>query len=262
MGDKKGLSPFTDVIHAGQAPDPLYGGVSVPIYQSSTFAFASAEQGAARFAGEQGGYIYTRLGNPTTKALEDSVAMLENGCGGLGTSSGMAAVTTVYTTILEKDAHMVGTAAVYGASRTVIEKRILPLRRHGRFRRHLGHRGCPEPPDPADQAALCRDAGQPDAATDGYPGLRGAGQGARACPRRRQYLLLPHPPESPGPGRGHRHPQPDEIHQRAQRRRRRDDRRPGGGPLQAAAEGPSAHGRDHGPPSGLARPARGSRPWP
>jgi len=121
LDHKKSQSPFTDVIHAGPAPDPLYGGVSVPIYQSSTFAFANAEQGAARFAGEENGYIYTRLGNPTTKALEDSVAMLENGCGGLGASSGMAAVTTVYTAILEKDAHLVGTAAVYGASRTVVE---------------------------------------------------------------------------------------------------------------------------------------------
>jgi methionine-gamma-lyase len=97
------------------------GAVSVPIYQSSTFAFTSAEQGAARFAGEESGYIYTRLGNPTTKALEDAVAILENGYGGLATASGMAAVTTVYTTVLEKDAHVIATAAVYGASRTVLE---------------------------------------------------------------------------------------------------------------------------------------------
>jgi methionine-gamma-lyase len=115
-------SPATDAIHAGQHPDPLYGGVSVPIYQSSTFAFKNAEEGAARFAGEESGYIYTRLGNPTTAALEESVATLENGCGGLATASGMAAVTTVYSTVLEKDAHMVSTAAVYGPSRTVVEK--------------------------------------------------------------------------------------------------------------------------------------------
>ena len=121
MGQTKSRSPFTDVIHAGQAPDPVTGAVSVPIYQSSTFAFESAEQGAARFAGLESGYIYTRLGNPTTKALEDAVAILENGRGGLATASGMAAVTTVYTAVLEKDAHMIATAAVYGASRTVVE---------------------------------------------------------------------------------------------------------------------------------------------
>ncbi|HOW85594.1 MAG TPA: PLP-dependent aspartate aminotransferase family protein [Candidatus Aminicenantes bacterium] len=121
MDQTRSRSPFTDVIHAGQAPDPATGAVSVPIYQSSTFAFASAEEGAARFAGKDGGYIYTRLGNPTTRALEDAVAILENGRGGLATASGMAAVTTVYTAVLEKDAHMIATAAVYGASRTVVE---------------------------------------------------------------------------------------------------------------------------------------------
>jgi methionine-gamma-lyase len=122
LNRKRSQSPSTDVIHAGQHPDPLYGGVSVPIYQSSTFAFKNAEEGAARFAGEESGYIYTRLGNPTTAALEECVATLENGFGGLATASGMAAVTTVYSTVLEKDAHMAGTAAVYGPSRTVIEK--------------------------------------------------------------------------------------------------------------------------------------------
>jgi len=121
LDQTRSRSPFTDVIHAGQAPDPATGAVSVPIYQSSTFAFASAEEGAARFAGKDGGYIYTRLGNPTTRALEDAVAILENGRGGLATASGMAAVTTVYTAVLEKDAHMIATAAVYGASRTVVE---------------------------------------------------------------------------------------------------------------------------------------------
>jgi methionine-gamma-lyase len=124
LGQTRSKSPYTDVIHAGQAPDPATGAVSVPIYQSSTFAFASAEQGAARFAGEDEGYIYTRLGNPTTKALEDAVAILENGHGGLAAASGMAAVTTVYLTVLEKDAHMIATAAVYGASRTVVEKEL------------------------------------------------------------------------------------------------------------------------------------------
>lgn len=115
-------NPETAVIHAGQEPDTLYGGVSVPIYQSSTFAFRSAEHGAALFAFEEKGFIYTRIGNPTTKALEDCVAALEGGCGALGTVSGMAAVTTIYTAFLEKGAHVVSTASVYGPSRTVLEK--------------------------------------------------------------------------------------------------------------------------------------------
>lgn len=115
------LSPETTAIHAGQEPDPVYGGVSVPIYQSSTFAFASAEQGAARFAGREAGFIYTRIGNPTIRALETSLAALEGGCDASATATGMAAVTTIYTALLDKDAHVVGTASIYGPSRTVLE---------------------------------------------------------------------------------------------------------------------------------------------
>jgi len=111
----------TLAIHGGHGPDPLFGGVSMPIYQSSTFAFRNAEQGAARFAGTEDGYIYTRLGNPTIRALEDSVAQLEGGYASLGTASGMAAVSTVFMAFLGAGDHMVGTAAVYGPSRTLME---------------------------------------------------------------------------------------------------------------------------------------------
>jgi methionine-gamma-lyase len=120
--EKKISNPFTAVIHAGQHPDPLFGGVSVPIYQSSTFAFKSAEHGAALFQGTEDGYIYTRIGNPTTKALEDCVAALENGWGAMATASGMAAITTVYLAFLDRDSHLISTDAVYGPSRTVVER--------------------------------------------------------------------------------------------------------------------------------------------
>ncbi len=121
MKSIKTKSSFTSVIHAGQHPDPAFGAVSVPIYQSSTFAFRSAEQGAARFSGQDKGYIYTRIGNPTTKALEDNIAYLENGFGGLATSSGMAAITTILIAFLDQNSHIISTDAVYGPSRTVVE---------------------------------------------------------------------------------------------------------------------------------------------
>ncbi|MFO7892146.1 MAG: PLP-dependent transferase, partial [Longimicrobiales bacterium] len=63
----------TECVHAGPEPDPLHGSVAPPIYQTSTFSFETPEQGAARFAGEEPGYIYTRLGNPTTAMLEEAV---------------------------------------------------------------------------------------------------------------------------------------------------------------------------------------------
>ncbi|HSL23125.1 MAG TPA: aminotransferase class I/II-fold pyridoxal phosphate-dependent enzyme [Vicinamibacterales bacterium] len=118
--DTKHLGINSKLVHAGHRPDPT-GAVNVPIYQSSTFQFRSAEHGAALFAGTEDGFIYTRIGNPTIRALEDNVAELENGCGGVATSSGLAAVCTVYLALLKSGAHVVGTASVYGPSRLLLE---------------------------------------------------------------------------------------------------------------------------------------------
>lgn len=116
------LGPRSRAIHAGYDPDPQYGAVSPPIYRSSTFAFRNAQEGADRFAGRDPGYIYTRMGNPTVRALEQSVATLEKGYGGLATASGMAAVTTVYLSLLSQGEHVVCTDAVYGPSRIALEQ--------------------------------------------------------------------------------------------------------------------------------------------
>ncbi len=115
---KRGLN--TKIIHAGQHIDPATGAVATPIYQSSTFAFRDADHGAACFRGEPG-YKYTRLGNPTTEALENNLAELEGGCGGLGAASGMAAVNMVYLTFLGQGAHAVATESLYGPSRMILE---------------------------------------------------------------------------------------------------------------------------------------------
>ncbi|MCX8160167.1 MAG: PLP-dependent aspartate aminotransferase family protein [Candidatus Saccharicenans sp.] len=111
----------TEIIHSGYHRDPAVRSVSPPIYQTSTFAFESAEQGAALFSGQEKGFIYTRLGNPTILALEEALATLEKGYGALATATGMAAVSAIYLAFLEKDAHLIGTAALYGPSRTIIE---------------------------------------------------------------------------------------------------------------------------------------------
>ena len=121
MKKNKSESIYTRAIHAGQHPDPVYGGINVPIYQSSTFVFKDAKQGAARFAGEDDGFIYTRIGNPTIKAFEDSIAIMENGYGGCATSSGMSALNTIFMALLDNGSHLIGTAAVYGPSRMLAE---------------------------------------------------------------------------------------------------------------------------------------------
>ena len=109
-------------IHGGLDSAAHGGAVSVPIYQTSTFAFPTAEEGAARFAGTSSGPIYTRLGNPTIAALEECVARLEGGCGAIGTATGMAAVSTVFLALLRQGDHVVGTHPLYGPSRGLLEK--------------------------------------------------------------------------------------------------------------------------------------------
>ena len=117
---KKNIGFNSMLIHGGDFNDPL-GSATVPIYQTSTFKFDSAEHGAACFAGDSDGYIYTRIGNPTIHALETLLADLEKGCGGIATSSGMGAVNTVYGAMLSQGDHVVSSAAVYGPSRVVLE---------------------------------------------------------------------------------------------------------------------------------------------
>jgi len=114
----------TKLIHAGDIHDQ-FGSAVTPIYQTSTFAFESAEEGAKCFAGESDGYIYTRIGNPTINALEKQIASLENGFGAIAVSSGMAAVTTIYLSLLSSGDHIVSTDAVYGPARGVMEKQFI-----------------------------------------------------------------------------------------------------------------------------------------
>ena len=114
----------TKLIHGGEIDDQ-FGSATVPIYQTSTFAFENAEEGARCFAGESNGYIYTRIGNPTINALERQLAALENGFGGIAVSSGMAAATTIYLTLMSSGDHIVSTDAVYGPARGVMEKQFI-----------------------------------------------------------------------------------------------------------------------------------------
>jgi methionine-gamma-lyase len=111
----------TKLIHAGEIDDQ-FGSATVPIYQTSTFRFKSAQHGADCFSGASDGYIYTRIANPTIHALEQNIAVLENGFGGIATGSGMGAITTVYMALLNGGDHIISTDAVYGPARGVLEQ--------------------------------------------------------------------------------------------------------------------------------------------
>jgi len=111
----------TEVIHNSYQADEHQGSLVPPLYQSSTFTFANAEQGENRFAGKEEGYIYSRLGNPTVKILEDRIATLENGEAALAFSSGMAAVSAVLMALTKTGDHILCSQGVYGCTFGLIE---------------------------------------------------------------------------------------------------------------------------------------------
>ncbi|MFP3338909.1 PLP-dependent transferase, partial [Micrococcus sp. SIMBA_131] len=96
----------TKTIHDGYDSKSHHNSLASPIYQTSTFTFETAEAGERRFAGEEPGYIYSRLGNPTVRMLEERIASLENAEGGLAFGSGMAAVSAVLMHLVQSGDHI------------------------------------------------------------------------------------------------------------------------------------------------------------
>ncbi|WP_408634671.1 methionine gamma-lyase [Oceanobacillus manasiensis] len=94
----------------------MLGSLTPPIFQTSTYTFTTAEQGERRFAGEEEGYIYSRLGNPTVRILEERIAALEKGERGLAFSSGMAAVSAVLIALTKANDHILCSSGLYGCT--------------------------------------------------------------------------------------------------------------------------------------------------
>lgn len=105
----------TLAVHAGFKKNET-GSLTTPIYQSSTFTFETAEQGTRRFALEEEGFIYTRLGNPTTMQLEGKISALEQAEAALALSSGMGAITTAFYTALSAGDHLIAAKTLYGCT--------------------------------------------------------------------------------------------------------------------------------------------------
>ena len=114
--ENKNLRFETEAIHAGYSSEEHQGSLVPPLYQTSTFTFDSAEQGERRFAGQEKGFVYSRLGNPTVKILEDRMAKLEQGEAALAFSSGMAAVSAVLTALTKTGDHILCSQGVYGCT--------------------------------------------------------------------------------------------------------------------------------------------------
>src|SRR5690349_3896710 len=109
----------TIAIHAGYEPDSTTKSVAVPIYQTISYAFDSADHGAALFNLEADGFRYTRIANPTNTVLERRVAALEGGIEALSVASGQAATNYAVANIAELGTNIVSVPQLYGTTHTL-----------------------------------------------------------------------------------------------------------------------------------------------
>ncbi|WP_318614198.1 aminotransferase class I/II-fold pyridoxal phosphate-dependent enzyme [Sporosarcina sp. YIM B06819] len=110
------LHKDTVVVHGGYEDMAHHGSLTVPLYQTSTFSFETASQGEDRFSGAEEGNIYSRLGNPTVRVLEERVTALENGKGTLAFGSGMAAVSAILVHLTKSGDHILCSRGIYGCT--------------------------------------------------------------------------------------------------------------------------------------------------
>ncbi len=114
-------SIYTLAVHAGEDKTQNHGALSVPVYSASVFAFQDADEGAAIHNYQKEGFFYGRLGNPTTQALEKTIAELENGEDALAFASGMAAVSAALLTLVKPGDHIVAPESMYSTTTNLLE---------------------------------------------------------------------------------------------------------------------------------------------
>ncbi|TWT26391.1 methionine gamma-lyase [Planomicrobium sp. CPCC 101110] len=118
---KRNMKMETAVIHRGYDSKLHHDSLATPLYQTSTFSFADAEEGESRFAGNSGGNIYSRLGNPTVRVLEERMAEIECGQGALAFGSGMAAVNAILVYLTKAGDHVLCSRGIYGCTFGLLE---------------------------------------------------------------------------------------------------------------------------------------------
>ncbi|MHC4221805.1 MAG: PLP-dependent transferase, partial [Planctomycetota bacterium] len=115
------MKPNTLAIHGGFAGDRETGASAVPICQSASYAYKSAQELADVFGGKAPGYIYTRVANPTTTALEVRLTQLEDGIGCIATSSGMAAIASVVMGLVKAGDKIISATGIFGGTVSLFE---------------------------------------------------------------------------------------------------------------------------------------------
>ncbi len=120
MNDEGQLGFGTRCLHIGQGPDPETGAAAPPIYQTSSYEFPDADTAAARYALEDEGNVYSRIANPTVRALEERLASLEGGVDALATASGMGALDAATLVLAETGDNVVCASSVYGGTHSYL----------------------------------------------------------------------------------------------------------------------------------------------
>lgn len=121
----KDMGFSTRAIHSAQGPDPEYGALATPIYQTSTFCFEDIQAGMDTFAGEKTGHVYSRSSNPTRAILEGKIAALEGGAAAIATGSGMGAISSTLLTLLKSGDHIIYCNCIYGCTSVVIREGLV-----------------------------------------------------------------------------------------------------------------------------------------
>ncbi|HEB97142.1 MAG TPA: methionine gamma-lyase [Sedimenticola thiotaurini] len=145
----KPLGFSTRAIHSGHHPADAQGALNPPVYLNATYAFDSVAQGQRRFLGEEAGYIYSRVGNPTQSVLEQKLAGLEGGEAALATASGMGAITALVWTLVEAGDEILADKTIYGCTyaylteglgRFGVKVRFVDMTRPKRVKQAIGPR--------------------------------------------------------------------------------------------------------------------------
>lgn len=151
----------TLAIHAGYSPEPTTHSVAVPIYQTSSYAFDDTQHGADLFNLAVPGNIYTRITNPTNAVLEQRVAALEGGVGGLALASGMAAITYAIQTIAEAGDNLVSVAKLYGGTYNLLAHTLPRLGITTKFAAHDDMASIEDLIDDKTKLLYCESIGNP-----------------------------------------------------------------------------------------------------
>jgi O-acetylhomoserine (thiol)-lyase len=151
----------TIAVHGGYTIDPTTKAVAVPIYQTTSYAFDSAQHGADLFDLKVQGNIYTRIMNPTTDVLEKRIAALEGGIGALALASGSSAVTYSILTIAESGDNIVSSSALYGGTYNLFAHTLPQFGIEVRFADHRDPQSFAKQIDARTKAVFCESIGNP-----------------------------------------------------------------------------------------------------